>query len=210
MLHRKLRGLYAITDTGLAADTDLATQVTLALEGGARIIQYRDKMSAPEERLRTALSLCERCHEHGALFIVNDDLELATQCSADGVHLGRDDTDLIAAREQLGNSAIIGLSCYNDLERAQAAQKAGADYVAFGRFFPSNTKPEAVQADLELLRRARPRITIPIVAIGGITPENGGSLVEAGADMLAAIHAVFGQPDIRAACQRFAQLFEQS
>ena len=210
MRNLKLEGLYAITDTRLATGTDLATQVTLALEGGARIIQYRDKVSSPEERLKTALSLCERCHKHGALFIVNDDLELAARSSADGVHLGRDDADLAAAREQLGNSAIIGLSCYNDLERAQAAQKAGADYVAFGRFFPSNTKPEAVQADLELLRRARPRITIPIVAIGGITPENGGSLVEAGADMLAAIHAVFGQPDIRAACQRFAQLFEQS
>ncbi len=210
MRHRKLRGLYAITDTVLAVDSDLAAQVALALEGGARVIQYRDKISTPEERLKTALSLCNLCHEHAALFIVNDDLELAAQCGADGVHLGRDDTDLAAAREQLGNSAIIGLSCYNDLERALAAQKAGADYVAFGRFFPSNTKPQAVQAEVELLRQARSRLTIPIVAIGGITPENGGSLVEAGADMLAAIHAVFGQSDIRAACQRFARLFEQS
>ncbi len=210
MRHRKLRGLYAITDTVLAVDSDLAAQVALALEGGARVIQYRDKISSAEKRLETAMAIRECCREHHALFIINDDLELAFHSGADGIHLGRDDTDPTAARERLGKDAIIGLSCYNDLPRALAAQEAGVDYIAFGRFFPSNTKPEAVQADVELLHRARPRLTIPIVAIGGITPENGGSLVEAGADMLAAIHAVFGQPDIRAACRRFAQLFEQS
>ncbi len=210
MRNQKLEGLYAITDTRLAAGTDLTAQVKLALEGGARIIQYRDKTSSAEERLETAVAIRTLCREHHALFIVNDDLDLAIQSHADGIHLGRDDTDPTAARERLGEDAIIGVSCYNDLPRALAAQEAGVDYIAFGRFFPSNTKPEAVQADVELLHRARPRLTIPIVAIGGITPENGGSLVEAGADMLAAIHAVFGQPDIRAACRRFAQLFEQS
>jgi thiamine-phosphate pyrophosphorylase len=209
MREQQLKGLYAITDTALAGG-HLIEQVELALQGGARIIQYRDKVSTPEERLKMATLLRERCQNHGALFIINDDLELALRSGAHGIHLGRDDNSPATARERLGSDVIIGLSCYNDLPRALRAQEAGVDYVAFGRFFPSNTKPQAVQAELELLRRARSQIALPIVAIGGITPENGASLIEAGADMLAAIHAVFGQPDIRAACQRFSQLFEQS
>ena len=204
----KLRGLYAITDRRLAEHQGLETQVAEALEGGASIIQYRDKSGDAGCRLRDAGALLRLCREAGALLIINDDVELAGITGADGVHLGRGDGNPSAARARLGPDAIIGISCYDRFERAQAAQEAGADYVAFGRFFPSATKPEAVQADPDLLKRARGLLSIPAVAIGGITPENGRALIDAGADMLAVVHGVFGQPDVRAACRRFTRLFE--
>jgi thiamine-phosphate pyrophosphorylase len=148
------------------------------------------------------------CRQHGVLFIINDDVTLAKETRADGVHLGREDVPLAEARKLLGTRAIIGVSCYNELARAQAAQKQGADYVAFGRFFPSRTKPQAVQANLDLLREAKRKLHIPVVAIGGITPENGASLIAAGADALAVIEGVFGQADVRAAAERYARLFK--
>ena len=126
---------------------------------------------------------------------------------AAGVHLGRDDANISTARAALGEDAVIGLSCYNQLQRALAAQAAGADYVAFGSFFASRTKPQAVPATLELLHTARAALQIPIVAIGGITTENGATLIEAGADALAVIDAVFNQADIRSSAERFARLF---
>ena len=209
-MHPQLHGLYAITDPTLATENNLQTQVREALEGGARIIQYRDKGNDEPRRQAEAEQLQALCKNHGALFIINDDLALATAIKADGLHLGRDDTDLDKARRILGPKAIIGVSCYNELQRAKAAQAAGADYVAFGRFFPSNTKPQAIQAEIALLQQAKQELKIPIVAIGGITPENGAPLVQAGADMLAVIQGVFAQSDIRRACQEFAILFEDS
>jgi thiamine-phosphate pyrophosphorylase len=204
-----LAGLYAITDRQLAGDGGLLHQAEQALEGGARLIQYRDKGGSRERRLQEARSLLQLCRAHSVPLIVNDDLDLAAAVTADGVHLGRDDPAISLARERLGPAAIIGVSCYNRLGLALEAQERGADYVAFGRFFSSNTKPLAVQADVQLLQKARPLLRIPIVAIGGITPENGGPLLAAGADMLAVIHGLFGQPDIRAACDSFNTLFEQ-
>jgi thiamine-phosphate pyrophosphorylase len=204
-----LKGLYAITDRTLAGDVGVPHQVEQALIGGARIIQYRDKGEDRQRRLQEVQSLLQLCRAHAALLIINDDLELAAAVAADGVHLGRDDPAISLARERLGPEAIIGVSCYNRLDLALGAQEQGADYVAFGRFFSSNTKPLAVQADAQLLRQARPLLQIPIVAIGGITPENGAPLLAAGADMLAVIHGLFGQPDIRAACDSFNTLFEQ-
>ena len=204
-----LRGLYAITDSGLAADGNLLQQVEQALRGGARAIQYRDKTGSPQQRRQQAADLLRLCRESGVPLIINDDLGLAVELDADGVHLGRDDPQPELARSRLGPEAIIGVSCYNELERALAAQRAGADYVAFGRFFASSSKPEAVQATPALLREARRRLALPLVAIGGITPENGASLLSAGADMLAVIHGIFGQPDIQLACERFARLFEK-
>ena len=135
---------------------------------------------------------------------------MAVAVGADGVHLGRDDPDINSARARLGNAAIIGVSCYNRLNLAIAAQDAGVDYVAFGRFFPSNTKPQAVQAETELLTEAKKALHIPIVAIGGITPENSAALIEAGTDMLAVIHGLFGQQDVRAAAEQFNQQFAQN
>jgi thiamine-phosphate pyrophosphorylase len=158
-------------------------------------------------RERIARELVALCRERGVPLLINDDIALAAVVGATGVHLGREDADIASARRALGARALIGVSCYNEIGRARAAAAAGADYVAFGRFFPSHTKPLAVQASLELLRAARTELSLPIVAIGGITPENGGSLIAAGADALAVIEGIFNQPDIRAAAARYARLF---
>jgi len=203
----RITGLYAIADTHYLGDARLVAAVAEAIEGGARVIQYRDKIHNATVRARQAMALAELCRGHGLLFIVNDDVELAQQVEADGVHLGRGDASVANARAQLGSRAIIGVSCYNEIERALKAQASGVDYVAFGRFFPSRTKPGAVPAELSLLREARNKLHLPIVAIGGITPENGASLIAAGADALAVIEGVFGQTDVRAAAERYAQLF---
>jgi thiamine-phosphate pyrophosphorylase len=182
-------------------------QVSLAIDGGAVMIQYREKHLSREERGAEAESLATLCRERDIPLIINDDIELAAACGAAGVHLGRDDVPVSRARRRLGRQAIIGVSCYNQLEHARAAAGADVSYVAFGRFFPSNTKPGAVPALPALLAQARREINLPIVAIGGITPENGAGLIHAGADLLAVIHGVFGQPDIRAAAQAYAALF---
>lgn len=208
--NQQLTGLYAITDQSLASDQGLIHQVSQALKGGARVIQYRDKSSDQASRREEASLLLKLCRQQNIPLIINDDVALAADIGADGVHLGKNDPNLNRARQQLGPDAIIGISCYNSFELALDAQQAGADYVAFGRFFPSQIKPEAVQAELQLLQRARQELQIPTVAIGGITPENGGDLIQAGADMLAVIHGIFGQPDIEVACRQFHQLFEKT
>jgi thiamine-phosphate pyrophosphorylase len=205
----RLRGLYAIADTACLDETRLIGAVEQAIAGGTRVVQYRDKKNDVAIRLRQTRALSRLCRERDVIFLVNDDVMLARESDADGVHLGRDDPPLAEARARLGGDKLIGVSCYNELARATAAEVAGADYVAFGSFFPSRTKPRAVRARPELLRRARDTLHIPVVAIGGITPENGAELVAAGADLLAAIDGVFAQPDIRAATQRYAELFRQ-
>jgi len=204
----RIAGLYAIADSAYLAADQFVPAVRAALDGGARIIQYRDKKSEPGQREAIARVLNALCREHAVPLLINDDVALAALVGAAGVHIGRDDPDIAAARAVLGDAALIGVSCYNELGRALAAQAAGVDYVAFGRFFPSRTKPQAVPATPELLRAARAALNIPIVAIGGITPENGASLIKAGADALAVIEGVFNQPDIRAAAERYARLFE--
>ncbi len=204
-----LHGLYAITDSTLITPEAMISAVGMAIQGGARAIQYRDKSSDQARRQWEANDLINVCRSLHVPLIINDDVELAASIGADGIHLGQDDADLQAARTQMGEHAIIGISCYNSLERAIEAETVGADYVAFGRFFPSATKPDAIQASPELLTQAKARLQIPVVAIGGITPDNGGSLVTAGADALAVIHGVFGQQDITAAAARYADLFHQ-
>jgi len=203
----RVTGLYAIADSSYLAADQFVPAVRAALDGGARVIQYRDKKSEPGQREAIARALDALCREHAVPLLINDDVVLAALVGAAGVHLGRDDPDIGAARAALGDTALIGVSCYNELGRARAAQAAGADYVAFGRFFASRTKPQAVPAAPELLRAARAELSIPIVAIGGITPENGATLIAAGADALAVIEGVFNQPDIRAAAERYARLF---
>jgi thiamine-phosphate pyrophosphorylase len=202
-----IAGLYAIADTQYIDDAHLMPAVGEAIAGGARVIQYRDKSHDVSARLAQAKKIAALCRQHGVLLIINDDVTLAKETQADGVHLGREDVSPAKAREQLGPQAIIGVSCYNELARAEAAEKQGTNYIAFGRFFPSRTKPQAVPASLDLLRESKRKLHIPIVAIGGITPENGASLIAAGADALAVIEGVFGQADVRAAAERYARLF---
>jgi thiamine-phosphate pyrophosphorylase len=207
MMPRWRRGLYVVTDPALIAPEDLAAHVGAAIAGGAALVQYRDKAAGPQ-RLERARAVLTVCRAHHVPLLINDDIALAVAVGADGVHLGRDDAPLTAARQQLGSDAIIGVSCYNELTRAVAAAEGGADYVAFGRFFPSRTKPHATQAEMALLQYAKRRLNIPITAIGGITADNGGTLIEAGADLLAVIHGVFGQADVTAAAAAIAELFD--
>ena len=203
-----LRGLYAITSPTLCrAPKQLTQAVEAALKGGARLIQYRDKEADAQARRSTAQALLGLCRAHDAQLIVNDDVELALAIGADGVHLGASDLPLREARRRLGGAAIIGISCANVLERAVAAQDEGASYVAFGRFFPSRTKPGAPQARPSLLRQARGKLRVPICAIGGVTPANAKALIDAGADLIAAVEGVFGARDVAAAAHAYARLF---
>jgi thiamine-phosphate pyrophosphorylase len=203
-----LRGLCAVTSAEICRQPPrLAAAVAAALTGGARLIQYRDKEHTAAEREATARELLVLCRARGAFLIINDDVGLAHRIGADGVHLGARDLPLREARQRLGEAALIGASCGNSMERAVAAQQAGASYVAFGRFFPSRTKPEAPPADLTVLREARAGLRIPACAIGGITPQNAPAVIEAGADLIAAVDGVFGQLDIAAAARGYARLF---
>lgn len=204
---RPRRGLYAITPSGIGDDATLIRRVEAALEGGAAMVQYRDKTATPEARERRARALQALCRAHRVPLIVNDDTELAARAYATGVHLGRDDADLASARAALGEDAVIGASAYNDIQRARRLRAAGADYLAFGSFFPSPTKPEAVRCDPGRLAEAR-ALDCPLVAIGGITVENGAALVAAGADFLAVISGLFEAPDIERRAREFQQLFE--
>ncbi|HEY8085949.1 MAG TPA: thiamine phosphate synthase [Methylophilaceae bacterium] len=199
---KRISGLYAITPDF----TDLATMLPLvaaALAGGASVLQYRNKLQASHVENIQALVALSR--EKNVICIANDNLQLAQY--ADGVHLGKDDGDIALARQQLGTDKLIGVSCYNSLERAIAAEQAGADYVAFGSMFGSSTKPQAPRATLALLREARSRLKIPIVAIGGITLQNAQEVTAAGADALAVINAVFAATDVYQTAQAFSNIF---
>ena len=201
----KIKGLYAITPDEF--DTaELLYKVRLALLGGAAVLQYRNKIADASLRAEQAGALRRLTREFGVPLIVNDDAALARHVEADGVHLGGEDGSVVEARALLGDAGIIGVSCYNRLPLAQEAVKQGADYVAFGAFFPSGVKPGAVVAPLELLKQARQELNVPIVAIGGITAQNGTQLIEAGADALAVISAVFAAADIQDAARQFADL----
>jgi thiamine-phosphate pyrophosphorylase len=200
-------GIYALTrETEHTAE--LLSQVEAALAGGVAAVQYRDKSTDIARRHEQASELAALCRQFGVPLIVNDDLRLADLCDADGVHLGRDDGSLREARIILGQGKLIGASCYQSLDLARAAQDAGADYVAFGSFFPSPTKPDAGRATPDLLRAAAKEIRLPLVAIGGITQANAPTLLDAGADSLAVLSALFDAPDIRAAAHDLNLLFE--
>lgn len=196
--------MYAITN---GPRIDLFEVVRAALEGGAVMLQYRDKTRDAERRRREAHALVGLCRGFDAPLIVNDDVELARGCGAAGVHLGEDDADIAGARTVLGSGAIIGASCYDSLQRAREAVDAGADYLAFGAFFPTSTKAVTRHAMPSLLRQAR-QFGLPLVAIGGIAPDNGRPLIAAGADFLAVVSALFDAKDVRAAARCFTALFD--
>lgn len=202
-------GLYAITDSALHTGAALEQAVTRAIAGGAKVIQYRDKSDDAQRRHAEAVMLVRLCRRHGVPMIVNDDVELALACDADGVHIGRNDAQLAVTRARLGRDFIIGVSCYNRLELAIAAQSNGADYVAFGSVYSSPTKPDATRCELATLESARACIHVPMVAIGGITPDNGAALLDTGIDLLAVVRGVFGHGDPASSAQRYAQLFSR-
>ncbi len=207
MTRHRLQGLYVITDPDLLPDHVLEARAEQALHGGAGLLQYRHKGRDRALKTAQARRLAGLCRRHAVPFIVNDDPALAAQSGADGLHIGRDDVDLARARQALGARAIIGVSCYDRLDRALEAQRRGADYVAFGSVFPSPVKPHAPRAGPELLRQAHAELAIPVCAIGGITPANARGVIEAGADMVAVIHGVFGADDPETAARQIARQF---
>ena len=202
---RPLRGLYAVTP-----DTENTSGLLKAVEAvvsvGACALQYRNKRASPELRQAQARALSAICRAHGVPLIINDHLDLALQIDADGLHLGDADGSVSQARSRLGPGKLLGVSCYNRLELAIDAARLGADYVAFGSFFASGSKPAAVRAPITLLREARQRLGLPLIAIGGITVENASRLFAEGADAVAVIGALFDSPDPGAAATRFAAI----
>ena len=201
-----IRGLYAVTPDEPSTDV-LTARVTSALEGGTRVIQYRNKAASPALRAEQARALKRACDAHGASLIVNDHADLAREIDAAGVHIGADDGDIAAARALVGGGKLIGVSCYDRLELARAAENAGAEYVAFGSFFASSVKPGAVRATVELVSQARAALRVPVVAIGGITIDNARVLVAAGVDAVAVISALFGAGDVGSEARKFNALF---
>jgi thiamine-phosphate pyrophosphorylase len=202
---RPRRGLYLITPD--EPDTArLLLRVLPLLAVGPALLQYRNKAASPALRREQALLLLGVSRKAGVPLIVNDDAKLAHEIGAAGVHLGRDDVDVAAARKILGPGALVGVSCYDDLDRAAAAAHAGADYLAFGAMFESGTKPQARRAPLTVLRDAK-RFGLPRVAIGGITPDNAGKPIAMGAELIAVIGAVFDAPDPVAAARALASRF---
>ncbi len=195
------RGLYLITPDRLDTERLLA-EVSHLLEAGVHWLQYRNKSASPALRREQAGRLQAICARAGVPLIINDDAQLAQDSGAAGVHLGEDDGDIAAARLLLGPDAIVGASCYDSLELARRAVSAGASYVAFGAFFPTRSKLATRHADRGLLTRAA-ALGVPRVAIGGITPDNAGPLVAAGADLLAVISGVFDAPDPVAAVRAY-------
>lgn len=184
------QGLYAITPEFKSA-SKLINDVKLAIKGGAVMIQYRDKNNSSTKRREIATQLLTLCNENSVPLIINDDIELANSIGAHGVHIGKDDCKLAEAKAKLPKNSIIGVTCYNNIARAVEAEKQGASYVAFGRFFASKSKPEASTAELEILTQAKQQLSIPITAIGGISPDNATQALKAGADLLAVINAIF-------------------
>jgi thiamine-phosphate pyrophosphorylase len=209
MIRPEIEGLYAITPD--IADTAILIQMTRhVLMGGARLVQYRNKIANAALRLEQAYSLATLCREFCVPLIINDDIDLTAEVDSDGVHLGLDDASIVDARRKLGSEKIIGASCYNNLEHAVEAVCQGADYVAFGAFFASMTKPGAAVAPGSLLRRAKALLHVPIVGIGGITAGNAEELICEGADALAVSNGVFSAPNIQSEAEIFARLFKQN
>lgn len=200
------RGLYLLTPDEQDT-TRLLARVRPLLDEGVAMLQYRNKQADADLRRKQALALLQACREHSVPLIVNDDWRLAAEIGAEGAHLGEDDDSLAIARAALGEQAILGVSCYNELAHAERAAADGASYLAFGAFFPSGTKPAARRAEPSLLGAGK-RLGLPMVAIGGITPDNAGIVISAGADLVAVIGAVFDAPDPAASVRAFHSCFE--
>lgn len=210
MTSKGIQGLYVITDAKLMRVKSFKTKLRQALKGGAKVVQYRDKSAHHELRWQQAQQMVDLCKEYKAISIINDDVELAKVVGADGVHIGIEDGTLLDVRQQLGPDKIIGVSCYADLKRAIQSVKDSADYVAFGSIFPSLTKTQAKVAGLDVLRQAKQELTVPVVAIGGISLDNLSSVIASGADSIAVVSAVFGATGSDDSVQLAASTFSQS
>ncbi|WP_036301290.1 thiamine phosphate synthase [Methylotenera sp. L2L1] len=202
-----IKGLYAITPDELDTDILLA-KVVAALQGGIGVLQYRNKLADHKLQTQQARALLPLCRQYQVPFIINDSIKLCLTLDADGVHLGADDGNLAEARARLGANKILGASCYNRFDLAFSAQQLGADYVAFGACFASNTKPNAPVAGLHLFTQAKAELNVPAVAIGGITLENAPLAIVAGADSVAVINAIFNADDVKLTSQQFTKLFQ--
>lgn len=200
---QRIHGLYAVTPD-MADTVQLCRLVQASIEGGARVVQYRNKVADSRLRIKQASALHAICKAAGVTYMINDHVKLCLALDADGVHVGSDDGDLSAIKARIGPEKILGASCYNRIELALQAQEAGADYVAFGACFSSSTKPHAPNASLDLFQA---NLQVPKVAIGGITLQNAPRVVHAGADAIAVIGALFGAPDVREQALAFSQMF---
>ena len=201
-----IRGLYAVTPD--EADTDLLlAKVEAALQGGISMLQYRNKLADHKLQTQQARAILPLCRQYQVPFIINDSVKLCLTLDADGVHIGAEDGNLTEIRARMGQDKILGASCYDRFDLALAAQGAGVDYVAFGACFASSTKPNAPVANLSLFDQARTQLTIPAVAIGGITLTNAAQVIAAGADSLAVINAIFNATDVKSSTEQFTQLF---
>ncbi len=202
----KIHGLYAITPD--EADTDLLlAKVESALQGGINLLQYRNKQANYQLQTQQASAIYSLCQQYQVPFIINDSIELCLALDADGVHIGADDGNIAEVREKLGANKILGASCYNRFDLALSAQQAGASYIAFGACFASSTKPHAPVASLELFKQAKMQLHIPSVAIGGITLTNAPFVMDAGANAIAVINAIFNADDVKTIAKQFAHLF---
>ena len=202
------KGLYVVTDHQHLKFGELISKTELILQAGISALQYRNKNAPGEQKRSEATELKQLCLKYDTCFIINDDVELAKELEADGVHLGENDASCVTARGQLGNQKIIGVSCYNDLDRAERAVTSGADYIAFGAMYPSAIKANTKQASPELIGIAKQKYPIAVVAIGGITPDNCDPLIMAGADLLAVISSVYLADDPGAITDQFNRLMK--
>lgn len=204
-----LQGLYVLTDSRIFPHTQWPTRVEAILEGGATVIQLREKELTDNELLPHALRVQEVCMAHDVPLIINDRVELAKKIFADGVHLGKEDKSLKAARDYLGNEFYIGVSCYRDIYASIRAQQLGADYVAFGSLFPTLTKQDASHCPLSIIQKAGNQIFLPICGIGGITINNVNKVIQAGATLLSVSNAIFNSDNPKAATERFTGIMHE-
>jgi thiamine-phosphate pyrophosphorylase len=201
-----LKGLYVITDEKLTPYDKILDMVEKALKGGSSIIQLRDKNNTDEFLIPYCKDLKNLCHKYGATFIVNDRVDLALKVDADGVHVGEEDPNVIEVREKT-KGKILGVSCYGSVERSLQMQELGADYVAFGSFYPSPTKPKSKIVPKSIIPQAKQVLKIPICVIGGLTVENSKELIDLGADMVAVVSDVWTNTDIEERCKQYIELF---
>lgn len=209
MRSQEISGLYAITPD-LENTNDLLNKVQQALEGRVQLIQYRNKLANEILRRKQAKLLLQLCREYGIPLVINDHLDLAIEIDADGLHVGQDDISVTQARNQFGQDKIIGASCYNNLDLAVQAEKEGADYVAFGAFFSSLTKPNTISVTMDLVDQAKKKISLPIVAIGGIKLANARTVIQGGCAAVAVCNDLFHTENIKATATQYSQLFAEN